>query len=148
MVEIQYPFSWKNLTGTLSANDSTDNSIEVVFANDHEVEVVVPPGYYETVNDVLAAIEYGKHEAGVALKKEFQEEYREDVTTPVGVIPEEVWVAEAAARNPLFLPKFEKDKDLLKHHSQDVSEGFYISFNETLKRTKIKKNPDKVRALK
>lgn len=148
LVEIQYPFSWKNLTGNLSLGDSVDNRIEVVFANGHETDVSVPPGYYESVNDVLAAIEYGKHEAGVELKKEFREEYREDATTPYGVIPEEAWVAEAAAKNPDFLLEFEKDKDLLKRHSQDVTDGFYATFNETLKRTKVKVNPEKIRTLR
>lgn len=147
LVEIQYPFSWNNLTGTLSSNDATDNCIEVKFPTGHGATIVVPPGYYETIQGVLAAIEYGKHETALELKNEFLNQPKEDLNTVIGTIAEETWLKEASQKNPKFLEIFNR-KRRVKNHSQDLVHGFDVSFNDTLKRTKIKKNPLVVRSIR
>ncbi|MCP4364919.1 MAG: hypothetical protein GY800_06410, partial [Planctomycetes bacterium] len=59
LVEIQYPHSWKNIFGRRD-HGFADNWINVIFANHQMGTIYVPTGYYDTIFDLLAAIEYGK----------------------------------------------------------------------------------------
>lgn len=130
LVEIQYPFSWNNLTGRMSTGDITDNWIEVTFATGYRSVVYVPPGYYKNIQELLKAIEYGKQEAALELKQRAVSE-----TLKVG----DKW------KNELENPK---KYSKLKEHSKAVVHGLDVTFNDTLKRIKVKKDPAQIKKVK
>ena len=134
LVEIQYPFSWNNLTGRISTGDITDNWIEVTLPSGYRTVIYVPPGYYETVEQLINAIEYGKHEVASQLKHIAISERKEAA---------EVWNKEGVVKDKKLLAKYEK-LYTLKEYSKALSYGFYVTFNSTVKRARVKKDPAQV----
>jgi hypothetical protein len=137
-VEIQYPFSWNNLTGRVSTGDITDNWIEVTFLSGYTTTIYVPPGYYKTIRELLDAVDYGKHQSAIELKRRA---VSESLSVPgLGAIPGEVWKKEMALKNPKIAEEYGKTT-ILKKHYKAVTRGFHISFNTTIKRIRFKKDP-------
>ena len=149
LVEIQYPFSWNNLTGRVSVGDSTDNWIEVTFPSGYSTTLWVPPGYYETIQELMAAIEYAKHEGASDLHQLASQQPPEDIAIPNfnAILPEEVWKAEMARKHPELAAEFARRR-ILKKHPKALAKGFYVAFNETVKRTKFKKDPAMVQRVR
>jgi hypothetical protein len=142
LVEIQYPFSWNNLTGRVSTGDITDNWIEVTFRSGYKTVIYVPSGYYKNIQELLKAIEYGKQEAALGLKQRSLSE------TLKGTAAGNVLKKDMTLKSPKTAAKFGKVNVLVKEHSKAVLHGFTVSFNETLKRIKIKKDPKQVEKIK
>jgi len=134
LAEIQYPFSWNNLTGNLAAGDTTDNWIELTFPSGHVTKIFVPAGYYETIQEVLAAVRYAQHESAFELKKQ---------AIQMPQPPVAKYKVSKFNKKEMALKghRVQAKKKLLKEHSKAVAEGFYASFNDTVKRTSVKKNP-------
>ncbi len=72
LVEIQYPYSWENISGKQN-KPTIDNWIDVTFENNFLATVYVPPGYYGSIFELVAAIEYGKEQASESLENSLQE---------------------------------------------------------------------------
>lgn len=137
LVEIQYPFSWNNLSGNLTVGDTTDNWIEVTFLNGYVTTLAVPPGYYETIHDVLAAINYAKHESALELKKQAIAELPKDKVF-------KTWKKELMLKHP----KVPIKRRVLKDHSKSIVQGFYVSYIDTVKRTRVKKDPARIKKVR
>lgn len=123
--EIQYPHSWNNMHGTVNQSGRADNYIDVTFTNKLTVSVFVPGGYYGTIHELLAAIEYGKQQTSQRLQK---------------------------AVKRLQSVKREKTvkifrKQLLAKHVNDIVRGFQLEFDETLQRVRCKLYPGQVRMI-
>ena len=147
LAEIQYPFSWNNLSGKLSSGDKTDNWIEVTFPSGYATTIYVPPGFYETIEEVLEAVDYGKQETSLQLKRKSFQQPPEEIPVPqLGKIPASLWKKEMAAKNPKWAAEYAKTR-VLKEHSKAVADGFIVSYNKTLKRVKVKKNPELVESV-
>ena len=67
LVEIQYPHSWNNIYGNRSKTQA-DNWIDVQYGQNKNITVFVPPGYYDTIQELLDAIHYGKEMASETQK--------------------------------------------------------------------------------
>jgi len=120
LVEIQYPHSWNNVFGS-TANVLADNWIDVVFKNDFIATVYVPPGHYATIHDLLAGIEYGKHNTQESLMNGYKQLRKK---------PKE---------------NSKKQFQLLPTHIKDVLDGFFFTFDDTIKRVRFKKWDSKVK---
>ena len=132
LVEIQYPFSWNNLSGKLLANDLTDNFIAVTFTDGHTVSLSIPPGYYSTADQILAAIDYAKNDKSLKLKQQA-------IEIAQTLTPEDIKKAKAE-RNYSILDLHEL-QELFRQQSRDLVNGFVTSYNHTINRVKVKRNP-------
>ncbi len=118
LVEIQYPHSWKNIFGRRD-HGFADNWINVIFANHQTGTIYVPTGYYDTIFDLLAAIEYGK------------ERY----------IDKEIEKHSEKIRNEDF------DDVEEAFHTDEIKTGFIIKFDQTLQRVICNRDPEKIKSL-
>ena len=118
LVEIQYPYSWNNIFGQ-QGNEAGDNWLDVVFHNNFIATIFVPPGYYGTIHELLDAIEYGKARASESLLNRLKQE-------------------EAP-------PKEKNDYEPLPKHIKAVKRGFHLTYDETLKRVRLKRFPKRVK---
>ena len=128
LVEIQYPYSWKNISGGFDSHDMTDNWIDITFKNGFVVTVFVPPGYYSDVNELLKAIDYGKEQASEKITKTFKYHYMDKKIEEI---------SEPKLLSGAIIP------EILPEHAKDVYE-FLINFDKTIKRTSLKLNPGKI----
>ncbi|MCP4345348.1 MAG: hypothetical protein GY795_07460 [Desulfobacterales bacterium] len=117
LAEIQYPHSWNNIHG----NTDKDNVIQVTFEDNLTVSVFVPSGYYGTIYELLAAIEFGKERTSLTIQRLLKKRKK-------------------------ILNK--RQKKLLPRHMKDIKFGFIFEFDETLKRIRYKHFPSRVRSIK
>ena len=68
LVEIQYPHSWNNVHGFSSKGTIADNWIEVTFTNNFVTDIMIPPGHYDSIEELITAINYGQQLASFSLK--------------------------------------------------------------------------------
>lgn len=120
--EIQYPYTWNNVHGS-TINEWRDSQIDITFTNLVTISVYVPTGYYETIHDLIAGIEYAKHQASKDMKRLVKRAHREK-----GILSEQ-----HAKR--------------LKKDFQHIQEAFFVEFDDTLKRVKTKFLPNKVKSI-
>lgn len=123
LVEIQYPYSWNNVSDKSSQRHSgeerkwidkvlhfdsdiskSENWIHVYFANDTFAAIFVPAGHYGTIRQLLGAIEYGKKLASLGI----------DDALKTTALPE--------------------GYNLLPEHSDYIKFGFSFHFEQTIKR--------------
>ncbi len=132
LVEIQYPYSWNNIYGR-RGNQLADNWIDITFHNDFLVTLFVPPGYYGNIHELLAAIEYGKEKASESLVEGLKQNAKHAALT--------------ADKDPKTnkVTKPELKFRLLERHVKDIKFGFWLGFDETLKRVRCTKLPSKIK---
>ncbi|MCP4259267.1 MAG: hypothetical protein GY774_17420 [Planctomycetes bacterium] len=116
LVEIQYPFSWNNIGG--SGDYDKGNWIDVTFQNETTATILIPPGYYSNIHELLVGIEYGKEQAGENVQKSLE-------TTDFNA----------------------EESNLLRSHIEDIGSGFYFSFDQIIKRVSCKCRPGKVKKI-
>jgi hypothetical protein len=129
--EIQYPHSWTNINGSTTKDGAYENCIDVTFENNLTVSLFVPRGYYGTIREFLAAIEYAKDYTSKGIQK-------------------------AAKRMELLKKNLKKKDTVMKkfrkqlevRHGKDLITGFQLEFDETLQRVRCKLFPGKVRMVK
>jgi hypothetical protein len=140
LVEIQYPFSWNNLTGRVSSGDITDNWIDITFSSGYRTIINVPPGYYENIQEILKAIEYGQQEAAIELRKRAVSYSikAQKMDTVLGNV----------SKKEMKSTKKKAKMNAMKEHSKAVVNGFSVTYNETLKRIKVKKDPAQIKKIK
>jgi hypothetical protein len=114
LVEIQYPHSWNNIHGARENVGIGDNQIEITFQNQQKITIYIPGGYYGTIHELLAAVEYAKHKASDAISKF------------------------------LKLNGKKTETGFQQKHVKDIIVGFHLEFDDTLKRVKMKLFPDMV----
>ncbi len=136
LVEIQYPFSWNNLTGKLQPNDQTDNWISVRFSSGKTENLLIPAGYYETIQDLEQAIEYAKEECSNILDGKVQA-LKRNLTKAENTLE--------GKELGYFMKSYKLEHKSLKQQARDVLSGFRVVFNHTLKRIKVKVDPHEVK---
>jgi len=123
LVEIQYPYSWNNISDKSSGIrpgderkwidkvlhfnseiSKSENWIHIYFANDCFASVFLPAGHYGDIRELLAAIEYGKKQASLGI-----DDALETTSLPEGF-------------------------HLLPEHADDIKFGFSFHFEQTIKR--------------
>ena len=106
LVEMQYPYSWNNIHG------NGDNWIKVTLANGIRRILVIPPGHYATIHDLLAGIEYAKHKASKAIAKVLKQRKKTKLTAKH---VEDIGMFSFIFNSTLKRIKFKKDsKKILK----------------------------------
>ena len=129
LVEIQYPFSWNNISGLIQPDGTTDNWIDVTFANGYQTTLFVPPGFYPTVEKLIDAINYGKEKLSKSLAKTLEE-----------------WEG-VKKQNPEVYAKWFSMKEGLKYNHQHDIFKFGFVYQETLKRVQYKSIPGKIQSV-
>ena len=122
--EIQYPFSWNNVSGALQPDDTTDNWIDVIFQTGHQATLFVPPGYYDNVETLIKGIEFGRSKMKKSLKRSYSEN------------------AKIKKLNP---KKFSKLKTIVPFNIEKDADAFIFTYNSTLKRMVFKSQPDLIK---
>jgi len=123
--EIQYPHSWNNIHGSVLADETKDNVINVTFENNLTISVFVPSGYYGTIHELLGAIQYGKEHASRSIEKGLEQMEK--------------------LKKKKVVKKFRKD--LTSKHAKAIRFGFMFEFDETLQRVRFKQFPTKIRSV-
>ena len=70
--EIQYPYSWNNIHGLSQADGRKDNRIDVTFRDYTTIPLYIPINHYDTIQDLLTAIEYAKKTLSRTIKRELK----------------------------------------------------------------------------
>jgi hypothetical protein len=123
LVEIQYPYSWKNITGQLQADRQTDNWIDISFTNGSVVTLFVPPGHYPTAQKLIDGIEFAKEKLSESIQTALSELRKQEKTNRVDGGGE---------------GKKKKNK---KYHLPELHTDVYnfaFTYNDTLKRVLFK----------
>ena len=112
--EIQYPHSWNNVKqNTVSSGFGLiDNCLEITLTNKIVMPIYVPPGYYDTIDELIQAIRYGQEKARTIILHTIEKQE----TTGT----------------------YKLRKKLKPSHAKDVVESFTLEYNKTLKRVQCK----------
>jgi hypothetical protein len=116
LVEIQYPYSWNNLQETKSG--WSDNRIDITFKDNSTQSMFVPSNHYDTIHDLLGAIEYTKIQTNRRIKKSMT------YTT----------TKRKSKLNVISITNFRN--------------GFFFEFEETLKRVRCRMQSDYITNIK
>ena len=133
LVEIQYPYSWKNITGQLQSDKQTDNWIDITFSNGNTVTLFVPPGHYPTPQKLLDGIEFGKEKLAESIRKAMMQLRKQQKTKEKYKQKKKT---EIAASEWKYLP--EKETDIF---------NFTFTYNETVKRVEFKCRKETIRSI-
>ena len=125
LAEIQYPYSWNNITGRLQPDDSTDNWVEIIFKNGYQANFFIPPGYYSTAEKLIKGIAFGQNKLSKQLKRKVAQ-----------------WQKRKSAEK-----YFKLKSSLQPGQHKDVFQ-FAFKYDETLKRIQFKCSPDHIQSVK
>lgn len=144
LVEIQYPYSWNNLFG-LRNGELADNWIDITFDNDFIFTLFVPPGFYGTVGELLGAVEYAKEKASESLDASLKEKYEYLLLNPTDDEIDPAVLVVSPHENKTEIVFGPRKFEIQAEHIKDIRNGFFFEFDDTLKRVKCKRLPQKIK---